>query len=63
MTNEQVLAEWRKSFDSLKLRGVVCENCGEHEAEYVNATGDICRLCAESAIEYGRIHVPEAYEE
>lgn len=63
MTHERVLSEWRKAFDALKLRGIACVNCGEREAEYLNESGDLCRPCAESAIEYGRMHVYEAYEE
>lgn len=63
MTDAQVKAEWRMEYERASHVADICETCGEHVAEYLNGSGFMCELCAESAIEYGRIHVSEAYEE
>jgi len=66
MTNETVKAEWRAAFDEYcdgAAVAVVCENCGEESADMLAGSGFLCEQCADSAIAYGRLHVPEAYED
>jgi len=63
MTNETVKAEWRAEFERAAVVPDICDNCGDYVAEYRSGSGFLCELCADSAIAYGRLHVPEAYED
>lgn len=63
MTNETVKTEWRAEFERCTSVPDICDNCGEYVPEYRAGSGFLCDLCADAAIEYGRQHVPEAYEE
>lgn len=63
MTNEQIKREWRMEYERASRVVDICENCGDYVAEYLTGSGFACDLCADAAIEYGRQHVSEAYEE
>ena len=42
----------------------ICTNCGDRNATHDLGDGSLyCLPCAQSALTYGRIHVPEAFQE
>lgn len=63
MTNDTVKAEWRSEFQRRTAVPYICDNCGDFVPEYLTGAGFLCESCADAACEYGRQHVPEAYED
>src|SRR5262245_24729475 len=60
LTNEEIIRE------NTELGPNVCASCGAHTLAYcVDICGDdrVCVPCAESALNHGRLHVHEAFEE
>jgi protein-arginine kinase activator protein McsA len=68
ITDVQLLTEAANRFQHGVVFGLyaesdICATCGEQTATHdLGHTDPVCVLCAQSALAYGHLHTPEAFE-